>query len=321
MKKELLIIVLFILTACPTTGNIVTSSASAPVLKEYGPAPEVHFCPGENCRSIFSSYLLNATDIKCALYDVDIPEVITILNNKKAELVLDDQSSNRSEMHAVIDSKYSQMHNKFCILDNEIVITGSMNPTLRDTELNDNNLLIIRSKNIAQTYTDEFEELHAGTFSGGAKSLHNEFYLNDEHIEVYFCPEDWCANKALYTLDTAQESIYFMTFSFTHNEIGDLLVKKKQENVIVKGIMEKTQSSQYSQFKKLADAGIMVKWDNNKGNMHHKVFVVDHRYVITGSMNPTLNGDTNNDENLLIIDSPALAEKYLTEFSLIFPRN
>jgi phosphatidylserine/phosphatidylglycerophosphate/cardiolipin synthase-like enzyme len=35
--------------------------------------------------------------------------------------------------------------------------------------------------------------------------------------------------------------------------------------------------------------------------MHHKFFVVDELYLITGSMNPSASGTNGNDENLIII--------------------
>jgi phosphatidylserine/phosphatidylglycerophosphate/cardiolipin synthase-like enzyme len=314
MRKEILLLLLF-LTACTITGQTTAVS------KEYGHETEVYFCPRDDCDGIFVDKLRNATEINCAIYDVNLAPVVNLLKNKNARLVLDDESSERTS-DAVIDPKYTQMHNKFCVLDDQTVITGSMNPTFRDTSVNSNNLLIIHSKNIANLYNEEFEELHSGEFSGGEESRNNVFYVNNDKIEVYFCPEDWCANKILHALDSARESVYFMTFSFTHDQIGDVLVEKKRQGLTVKGIMETSQKNAYTEFDKLLDAGIDVRWDNNtKANLHHKAFIIDQRIVVTGSMNPTLNGDTKNDENLLIIESPRLAQRYLQEFVNIFPRN
>ncbi len=309
MRK--IIFLLFILTAC-------TSAITSNVVKEYTQPTEVYFCPRDNCSNILINALQQAQQIKCAIYDIDVPGVIHALNSKNALLVLDDQSSNKSELVAIIDSKYTQMHNKFCILDNQTVITGSMNPTIRDTMVNNNNLIIFHSKKLAQTYSNEFEELYSGTFSGGKATKDNVYYINNEIVSAYFCPEDWCANKVLYSLDTAQSSIYFMTFSFTHDQIGAMLIKKKNQGLVVKGVMEKSQNNQYSEFNKLNESGIGIMWDKNKANMHHKVFIVDEKIVITGSFNPSLNGDTKNDENLIIIHSKEIAQKYVNEFNLLF---
>jgi phosphatidylserine/phosphatidylglycerophosphate/cardiolipin synthase-like enzyme len=54
--------------------------------------------------------------------------------------------------------------------------------------------------------------------------------------------------------------------------------------------------------------------DNNPKTMHHKFFVVDSRYVVTGSMNPSSSGVNYNDEFLVIIDSEEIALQYREEF-------
>lgn len=313
MKK--LIVILLLLTSCAVTGNVI---------REFSDSSEVYFCPYDNCRRAYFERLYNATTIDCAVYDTNLPEILTLFKNKKARLVVDHETSNLSllmSIGAVVDSKFSVMHNKFCILDNQTVITGSMNPTFRDSSVNDNNLLIFHSKEMAKTYETEFEELYSGKFSvKGDKSKQNTFYLNEDTVNVYFCPEDWCINKLMDRINDAKESIYFMTFSFTHDKLGDLLLKKKKEGLIVKGLMEKSQSSQFSEFKKLNESGIDVLWESSGANMHHKVFIIDRKIVATGSMNPSANGDTSSDENLLIIENPSLASKFLDEFTRVYLR-
>ena len=48
--------------------------------------------------------------------------------------------------------------------------------------------------------------------------------------------------------------------------------------------------------------------------MHHKFAVVDGDVVATGSYNWTNNADFNNDENLVILHSEAVASDYAAEF-------
>ncbi|MBS3138619.1 MAG: hypothetical protein A2730_03980 [Candidatus Staskawiczbacteria bacterium RIFCSPHIGHO2_01_FULL_39_25] len=52
--------------------------------------------------------------------------------------------------------------------------------------------------------------------------------------------------------------------------------------------------------------------------MHHKVWVTDALTVITGSMNPTKNGDERNDENLIIIKDETIARLFLEEFGRVW---
>ena len=54
--------------------------------------------------------------------------------------------------------------------------------------------------------------------------------------------------------------------------------------------------------------------------LHQKLWVVDGRWVFTGSLNPTNNGFTNNDENLVEIDVPGLAADALSHIDSLIAR-
>jgi phosphatidylserine/phosphatidylglycerophosphate/cardiolipin synthase-like enzyme len=64
--------------------------------------------------------------------------------------------------------------------------------------------------------------------------------------------------------------------------------------------------------------GAELKKDNNSYSMHHKIFIIDNKTVITGSFNPSANADINNDENILIIHDKKIAKKYLEEFDYLW---
>ena len=85
------------------------------------------------------------------------------------------------------------MHNKFCILDDYWVWTGSYNLTIRGWERNENNAAQFRSKKLAQIYKREFEEMYVDRrFGITSPSTVNKqsIVLGDKKIEVYFAPED-----------------------------------------------------------------------------------------------------------------------------------
>ena len=52
--------------------------------------------------------------------------------------------------------------------------------------------------------------------------------------------------------------------------------------------------------------------------MHHKLMIIDDRIVITGSYNFTSRAENDNDENLIIIDDPVLAQQYIAEFDRVY---
>lgn len=51
------------------------------------------------------------------------------------------------------------MHDKFAVIDNQVVITGSFNWTATAEKKNAENLLIIKDKELAWRYKDQFKEL------------------------------------------------------------------------------------------------------------------------------------------------------------------
>ena len=123
--------------------------------------------------------------------------------------------------------------------------------------------------------------------------------------------------KIIDLLSNANESIHFMSYSLTHLKIANELVLKRAEGIEVKGIIEKsTTGSQYSKHEMLASNDVDVKLENTKKLLHHKVFIIDKKIVITGSMNPTKSGIGRNDENVLIIHSEDVAFKYLKQFGM-----
>ncbi len=267
----------------------------------------VHFCPG--CEDTMLSQIAQSKSAKCAFYDLGLENLTLALEDKDAEvLVFED---NFDGFGTPVKSN-GLMHNKFCVLGDDVVVTGSFNPTYNGEHKNDNNVVVLKSKTLAENYLEEFEDLKAG---GQKKTKKTKVILNGSLVENYFCPEDNCQKHVLETLEAANKSIVFMTFSFTDKDIAGALVKKSLK-INVTGVMEKSRINQdYNVFYYLNDSGIRVFPDTNPAVMHHKVFIVDEKIVITGSFNPTKNANERNDENILVIHDKEVASLFLKEFS------
>ncbi len=318
----------FIITAIIFLGGCanITGKAANQIPKETAQEPEAYFCPREDCSKIFENSIKSAnSSVYCAFYDMNLKNIISSLAKKSkiidVRLVMD--SSNYKEQikgdGVKLDDNGQLMHNKFCAIDNKIVITGSFNPTDNDNYNNNNNIVVIYSNILAGNYIDEFNELWGGKFGEGSNVEYPVFYVNNIKMENYFCPDDNCASRVIDLIKNAESSIYFMSFSFTNEEIADALIMNGKGNLDVRGIFDSSQSSsKFSQFKRLQEFGINVKKDSNKYKMHHKVFIIDNQTVATGSFNPTLSGDIKNDENLLIIHDKKIANEFLEEFESLW---
>jgi phosphatidylserine/phosphatidylglycerophosphate/cardiolipin synthase-like enzyme len=308
IKKCVCILLILLIVA------LVFVSLDSDTIPEETGTIDVYFCQQDNCQSVFFAYVENATTIDCAFYDMD-EEVLDKLAKKDVRIVL--EKDNKMDGNIIYDDRSAYMHNKFCIFDHSIVMTGSMNPTSNGFEKNDNNLVFIESQSLVANYEAEFESFVRGDFGGDNEVEYPNILFNGHVVENYFCPEDYCEKRIVDVLHLANESIYFMQFSFTSDVIGDLLLAKSLDGVGIKGIFEKQQNSQWSKYQKLSDAGLNVSFAETPGKMHHKVFIVDEKIVIFGSMNPSKNGDVNNDENVLIVHDEGVAEMFLEEFERI----
>ncbi|MBL7169539.1 MAG: lamin tail domain-containing protein [Candidatus Aenigmarchaeota archaeon] len=321
MKKIIWAVLLIVLiSGCGSLEKTGEVTKSPKIVREDGRI-ELYFCPQDECRERLVEFLKSAEQsIHCALFDVDLEEVKDELKRGiEVKLVVDVKNKDYSkELNPITNPGYQLMHNKFCVVDGKKFFTGSFNPTERGNFYNNNNMLIIESEHLAKNYEDEFEELFGETFAGGEEVKYPIVYLKDTKVENYFCPEDDCSGRVLDTLADARSEIYFMTFSFTDDDIGNMLIRNYDDDITVKGVFERSGMSNYSEYQRLKDAGMEVKLDNNKYKLHHKVFIIDNETVVTGSYNPTGSGDEKNDENVLIIHDASIAKKFLDEFERIW---
>jgi phosphatidylserine/phosphatidylglycerophosphate/cardiolipin synthase-like enzyme len=302
------------------TGDAVAEEAAEEIPSEEGPEIEVYFCPLDECESKLHEFISSAEkSVHCALFELNLESIKKIMYEKSKEidvkLVVDEQYYDEVEEldFARKDTSSQLSHNKFCVIDGSRVFTGSFNPTERGAYFNNNNMLLIDSKILASNYEDEFEELWNGSFGKGAEVKNPALFYNGKAVQNYFCPDDSCADRIIDELKKANRSIYFMTFSFTHKGIGTAIALRLNSGVDVKGVYE-YKNMKDSTYNLLNYQGADVKADDNPYNMHHKVFIIDEKTVITGSFNPTAGGDNRNDENIVIIEDAELAKKFIKEF-------
>jgi phosphatidylserine/phosphatidylglycerophosphate/cardiolipin synthase-like enzyme len=302
------------------SNNWITGTA---VFDEENSSINVFFCPRQDCWGEIQQLINSSGEVECAFYAAD-PYIITLISGRPShKAVIDDNNYGKVTKGLAADSGiipvYSDgiMHNKFCIFDSRIVVTGSYNPTTADSFRNNNNLVVINSAALARNYEEKFQQLFVRGHERYSPKAAHMLKINGSLVENYFCPEDECSKNVVNKINSAKSEIYFMTFSFTDDSIGDALIKKNAEGVRISGIFDKQQISNFSEYKKLLDAGIDVSLDSNKYLMHHKVFIIDNETVITGSFNPSANANYRNDENILIINNRDIAKKYLTEFNYL----
>ncbi|MFA5126266.1 MAG: phospholipase D-like domain-containing protein [archaeon] len=138
-------------------------------------------------------------------------------------------------------------------------------------------------------------------------------------VDVFFCPEDNCANQLIREIDSSKESIYIAIYSFTHDGIADSVIRARNRGVEVKVIFDYDQSAnKSSDDERIFAAGIPIARRNGSGYMHNKFTVIDGNFVATGSFNYSQNADERNDENLVFIESVDIASKFKSDFDYLW---
>ena len=284
----------------------------------------------KDCRSSFYG----------AFYDISAVKVVNSImkahrRGVDVRLVTDDQNFSGQGITMLLDEgiaivtddSSALMHNKFAVIDRETVFTGSYNITENGGHKNNNNAVIIRSVELAEIYLVEFEEMFKDRIFGNRKetgpfaALTRSYYadVNGININVYFAPENNVEKIIHSRIKKAKASVYFMYFSFTSDDIGELLISRHKEGVKVAGIFEKRGvNNDYCEYTKMKIEGVPVVTDNNIHVMHHKVIIIDGYRVITGSYNLSANANTKNDENIMIIDSREIAALKMKEFVRLY---
>ncbi len=313
----LILIAIIVLLAAPSPkgmGNLPSENGTI----------EVCFSKTEDCEDRLESMVVKASRIEAALYDLDEPDLVAALKSKGATVDLIVDEDNYDGFGKKI-SGTGLMHNKFWLLynvsDKDYLVTGSTNPTTNDFYKNDNNMLIFVSGLLMQNYEEEFDELKNS--KKDSPNLHSRIIFNGKLLENYFCPDDGCEKEVVRLISSAKKSVYFMTFSFTSDQIGDALISRK-DLLEVKGVFDESQvtsQKQYTEYYRMKDTGMDVRIDGNKYKLHHKVFIIDNETVITGSYNPTAGGNERNDENVIVIRDEKVVGSFISEFVRVFAQD
>jgi phosphatidylserine/phosphatidylglycerophosphate/cardiolipin synthase-like enzyme len=143
-------------------------------------------------------------------------------------------------------------------------------------------------------------------------------------VSVYFTPQDRPGDAVVRAFAGARHEILAAIYEFTESDIANALLAAHGRHVGVWLLMDQSASrdrgSQY--FRAAASLGERVRLraglSGASGILHNKFAVIDGTRVLTGSFNWTYSAEDRNWENLLIVDSPALAQAYARQFHRIW---
>ncbi len=230
------------------------------------------------------------------------------------------------------------MHNKYIVRDADTaeaaVFTGSSNYTNDSWGLQENNLLCLRSQQLAWYYARDFNDLWSrgaivdSTGAGDTGTVR----VGDVPVTVAFTPGESPAvvKEIVGAVTAARRRLYVASVVLSSGPILAALSEGIDRGLPLAGLYDGPQMDQVERQWKAAHVGAdkgntwekvanrlvrknSIPYDRNKPNqphnfMHNKLVIADD-IVVTGSFNLS-NHAMGNAENVLLIQSEELAEKY-----------
>jgi phosphatidylserine/phosphatidylglycerophosphate/cardiolipin synthase-like enzyme len=173
--KRIILVAVVLFVVCPLS--------SATDLTLHNTPAQIYFSPKGGCTEAIINQIDNAkSEILVQAYSFTSAPIAKALTDAfkrgiKVQAILDkSQRSEKytsatflsnSEIPTYIDDKHAIAHNKVMIIDRETVITGSFNFTKAAEKKNAENLLIIKNKELAKIYVNNWYEHreHSETYS------------------------------------------------------------------------------------------------------------------------------------------------------------
>jgi PLD-like domain len=226
------------------------------------------------------------------------------------------------------------MHDKFLIRDGESIWSGSANFTIGGLKLQDNNCLILKSKDVAQLYRNDFEHLLKDDHhENGFRTPNDKLPINaTTSVTPSFSPEagEAIEDAVIAKIKDAQK-LRILAFLISDPGILQSLLPFQGQEKDIRGVYDPhgMQSATKGSHKNpalfwflndprfVAAPSHAFNPNGEQNFMHNKVMIIDDRYVITGSYNFSENAELN-DENILIIDSKIVAAEYTNYFDTLF---
>ena len=259
-----------------------------------------------------------------ALTNKKITQALIDAKNRgvKVEVTTDDKSISTSKFQELIDAGIkvtddknpkALMHEKFLIIDDNILWSGSANYTVYAFYRNYENFVRIKSSKVSSIFTKEFNLL---------KNHNNQLFIGGKYknIEIFFSPDSRFEDILINKIKIAKKRVYFLAYTFTSKKIANALIEANKRGVEVKGVVDEDESlnQESSKYNYLLENDINVKVDSNSYKLHSKVVIIDDDITITGSYNFTTQANLYNNEDSLIIKDKNITNFYTKEFNKIY---
>ena len=222
-------------------------------------------------------------------------------------------------------------HTKFANFDGKVAVTGSYNWETRSAEENCENLMVIRSPEVAAIYEDMYQAIKGGPQIDrpiDPTSKLKIYYSQQHNVPAVLYDEIEKAQESVVVSMFTLRGLPFVDEDSKKKDVLDALARAQARGVKVFALLEENNADAGEYYgnitpndltdERLAEKGIEVvkihtDYHNNKyAAMHHKFAVIDARTVMTGAYN-WYSGSQRSDDDLVVLRDETVAKTYLGE--------
>ncbi len=227
---------------------------------------------------------------------------------------------------------YGIMHNKFAVIDGQLVETGSFNWTTAADTKNHENALFRTDGNLIADYQAYFDWMwrQAGQAGGGSapgptgtppSCADGPSALGRTWPECSFSPGGPTEALIAQAIGLAKTRVHIAMFSFTSPSIVQAIIAANNRGVDVMLVFDRLQAKTEAGLKPLQDAGVPYRLNSGlggSGGVLHDKFGLFDDLLETGSFNYTTNASQNNFENAFFSSASSDLDGYESEFQAIY---
>jgi phosphatidylserine/phosphatidylglycerophosphate/cardiolipin synthase-like enzyme len=137
--------------------------------------------------------------------------------------------------------------------------------------------------------------------------------------QAWFSPGDDCLKAITGQLRACRQRADICVFTLSDDRISAEVLAAHRRGVAVRLITDNEKAfDRGSDVIALRDAGVPVRVDQSAAHMHHKFALFDQRWLLNGSYNWTRAAATENEENLVLCNDPALLRQFAQAFDALW---
>jgi len=131
---------------------------------------------------------------------------------------------------------------------------------------------------------------------------------NAAEPQVCFTPGEDCDGMLINQIGRAKSEILVQAMLFTNMKIAKALVVAEERGVKVRAIFSRRTGKAAAY---LHERGVDIVQDTDVKTQHNKVMILDRSIVATGSYNYTNAAENKNAENIVFLDTPGVAKRFV----------